>query len=182
MSLGYPNGYMVCSNRDNIPYPGGNTPVRDATAIETQASSETTPKEKMSIILYSGTVDKLTAASILATGGAAMGMQVNIFLTFWGLLALKKGAWQDPQQQRISSEFAEYAPMVMEAMKSGKVKPWIEILREAREIGEVNVYACGMTMDLFGLKLEDMEDIVTGVQGVTGFVAEAKESAVTLFI
>lgn len=136
----------------------------------------------MSIILYSGTVDRLTAASILATGGAAMGMQVNIFLTFGGLLALKKGAWQDPQQQKISAEFAEYAPMIMEAVKTNRVKPWIEILREAKEIGDVNVYACGMTMDLFGLNLEDLEDLVTGVQGVTGFVNSAKDSDISLFI
>src|SRR5690606_5903530 len=139
-------------------------------------------KQKMSIILYSGTVEKLTAAAILAAGGAAMDMQVNVFLTFWALLAMKKGAWQDTAQLKVSAEFAEYAPMMMEAVKDGKVKPWIEVLREAKEIGDVNVYACGMTMDLFGLKLEDLEDVVSGVQGVTGFMADAKESAVSLFI
>ena len=72
--------------------------------------------------------------------------------------------------------------MIMEAVQANKVKPWIELLREAREIGEVNVYACGMTMDLFGLTLDDMEDIVTDIQGVAGFVAEARDSAITLFI
>lgn len=154
----------------------------EALANETRAEQEVTDRQKMSIILYSGTVDKLTAAAILATGGAAMDMQVNIFLTFWALLALKKGAWQDPQQQKVSSEFAEYAPMIMQAVQANKVKPWIELLREAREIGEVNVYACGMTMDLFGLTLDDMEDIVTDIQGVAGFVAEARDSAITLFI
>ncbi|OUM98544.1 MAG: hypothetical protein BAA04_11595 [Firmicutes bacterium ZCTH02-B6] len=143
---------------------------------------ESVSKKKMSIILYSGTVDKLTAAAILATGAAAMDMQVNIFLTFWGLLAHKKGAWQDPGQQKLSAEFAEYAPVMMEALQAGKVKPWIELVREAKELGDVNVYACGMTMDLFGLRLEDLEDIVSGVQGVTGFMAEAQDSSVTLFI
>src|SRR5690606_2321870 len=88
-----------------------------------------TTKQKMSIILYSGTVDKLTAAAILAAGGAAMDMQVNVFLTFWALLAMKKGAWQDTAQLKVSAEFAEYAPMMMEAVKDGKVKPWIEVLR-----------------------------------------------------
>jgi len=153
-----------------------------ATASDARTEQGANGRQKMSIILYSGTVDRLTAAAILATGGAAMDMQVNIFLTFWGLLALKKGAWQDPQQQKISAEFAEYAPMIMEAVQANKVKPWIQLLREAREIGEVNVYACGMTMDLFGLTLDDMEDIVTDVQGVAGFVAEARDSAITLFI
>ncbi len=155
--------------------------VNETKEQETSTQREAT-RQKMSIILYSGTVDKLTAASILATGGAAMDMQVNIFLTFWGLLAFRKGAWKELERQKISAEFAEYAPMMMEAMQQGKVKPWMEVLREAKEIGDVNVYACGMTMDLFGLKLEDLEDVVTAVQGVTGFVAEAKDSAITLFI
>ncbi|MBO8141233.1 MAG: DsrE/DsrF/DrsH-like family protein [Firmicutes bacterium] len=157
-------------------------PEQPSTTIEEGSSRQQDRKQRMSIILFSGTVDKLTAASILATGGAAMDMQVNIFLTFWGLLALKKGAWKDPNQQKISGEFAEYAPMVMEAFRKKNVKPWIEMLREAREVGEVNVYACGMTMDLLGLSLEDLEDIVDGVQGVAGFVAEARESDITLFI
>lgn len=152
-----------------------------ATQGAATAQEETRP-QKMSIILYSGTVDKLTAAAILATGGVAMDMQVNIFLTFWGLLAFKKGAWKDPEQQKLPAEYADFAPMMMEAVQQNKVKPWLEILQEAREIGDVNVYACGMTMDLFGLKLEDMEDIVTDIQGVAGFVAEAKESGITLFI
>src|SRR5690606_17691624 len=73
-----------------------------------------TTKQKMSIILYSGTVDKLTAAAILAAGGAAMDMQVNVFLTFWALLAMKKGAWQDTAPLKVSAEFAEYAPMMEE--------------------------------------------------------------------
>jgi len=152
------------------------------TTTTTITEQELCPKPKMSIILYSGTVDKLTAAGVLATGGAAMDMEVNIFLTFWALLAMKKGAWQDPAQQKISAEFAEYAPMMMEAVRQNKVKPWLQLLREAKEIGDVNIYACGMTMDLFGLRLEDLEDVVTGIQGVTGFVAKAKDSAVTLFI
>ncbi len=50
--------------------------------------------DRMSIIVFSGTVDKLMAASILATGGAAMGMEVEVFLTFWGLDAFRKDGYK----------------------------------------------------------------------------------------
>ena len=51
-------------------------------------------EDRMSLIVFSGTVDKLMAASILATGGAAMGMEVELFLTTWGLEAFRKDAYK----------------------------------------------------------------------------------------
>lgn len=135
--------------------------------------------DKLSIILFSGTVDKLMAASILATGAAAMDQQVTIFLTFWGLMAFRKGDWQ--QNQRLSADFADYAPMAMQAMETHKVPSWMQTLKEAMEVGNVKVYACGMTMDLFGLSLDDLEPVVSDVIGVAGFVSEA-EGGQSLFI
>ena len=60
-------------------------------------------QEKFSIVLFSGTVDKLVAAVTLATGAAVMGKEVNIFLTYWGVVAFRKGRLenQPPLQQRI---------------------------------------------------------------------------------
>ena len=46
--------------------------------------------KRMSLVVFSGTVDKLTAVATLATGAAAMNMEVDLFLTFWGLEAFKK--------------------------------------------------------------------------------------------
>jgi peroxiredoxin family protein len=60
-------------------------------------------KERMSLIVFSGTVDKLTAASILATGGAAMGLEVELFLTNWGLAAFRKGDYKE--NMRITKEY-----------------------------------------------------------------------------
>lgn len=141
-----------------------------------------TETNKMSLIVFSGTVDKLMAATVLTSGAAAVGMKVDIFVTFWGLMAFRKGASQDPAQQKISAEFSEFGPAMQQAMKAKNVKSWLEMLRDAQDIGEVNVYACGLTMDMFGLKMEDFEDVVKGVKGVTGFMAEAENSKVTLFI
>lgn len=137
-------------------------------------------QERMSIIVFSGTVDKLMAASILATGGAAMGMEVELFLTTWGLEAFRKDNYKT--NMRISKDFEDYGPIMIEQMKAKKVPSWMDTLKDAKEIGELKVYACSMTMELYGMKLEDLEPIVEEVTGVATFVERAKEGRITLFI
>jgi peroxiredoxin family protein len=137
-------------------------------------------QERMSLIVFSGTVDKLMAASILATGAAAMGMEVEVFLTTWGLEAFRKGNYQ--VNTRISKEYEDYGPLMMQQMMAKKVPSWMDNLKGAKEIGEVKVYACSMTMELFDMKLDDLEPIVDDVTGVATFVERAKESRITLFI
>lgn len=136
-------------------------------------------QDKLSIIVFSGTVDKLMAASIVATGAAAMGKEVNLFLTFWGLMAFRKDDWKT--NQRMSADFADYAPMAAQAMQAKKVPSWLETLRSGMEVGTIHVKACGMTVDLFGLTLADFEDVVSEITGVASFVAES-EGGQTLFI
>jgi peroxiredoxin family protein len=137
-------------------------------------------RDRMSIIVFSGTVDKLMAASILATGGAAMGMEVEVFLTTWGLEAFRKGGYQT--NTKVSKDFEEYAPVMMEQMMVKKVPSWMDNFKGAMEVGEVKIYACSMTMELFDMKLSDLEPIVTDVTGVATFVERAKEGRITLFI
>jgi peroxiredoxin family protein len=136
--------------------------------------------ERMSIIVFSGTVDKLMAASILATGGAAMGLEVEVFLTTWGLEAFRKDGYKT--NARISKDYEDYAPIMMEQMKAKKVPSWMDNFKSAQEIGDVKVYACSMTMELFDMKLTDLEPIVEDVTGVASFVERAKDSKTTLFI
>jgi len=137
-------------------------------------------EEHMSIIVFSGTVDKLLAASILTTGGAAMGLAVEVFLTTWGLEAFRKEGYKT--NVRVSKDFEDYAPVMMEQMMVKKVPSWMENFQNAKEIGDVHIYACSMTMELFGMKLQDLEPIVDDVTGVAVFVERAKEGKITLFI
>src|SRR6266849_4447812 len=99
-----------------------------------------TMEERMSLIVFSGTVDKLMAASILTTGGAAMGMEVEVFLTTWGLEAFRKDAYQT--NRKISKDFEEYGPVMMEQMMVKRVPSWMENFKNAQEIGDVKVFAC----------------------------------------
>lgn len=137
-------------------------------------------EDRMSIIVFSGTVDKLMAASILATGGAAMGMDVELFLTTWGLEAFRKDNYKT--NTRVSKDFEEYGPVMMEQMMAKRVPSWMENLRGAREVGNVKVYACSMTMELFNMKLSDLEPIVDEVTGVATFVERVRAGRITLFI
>jgi peroxiredoxin family protein len=134
----------------------------------------------MSLIVFSGTVDKLMAASILATGGAAMGLEVELFLTTWGLEAFRKDGYKT--NRKVSKDFEEYGPIMMEQMVAKKVPSWMENIKNAMEVGDVKIYACSMTMELFDMKLSDLEPIVTDVTGVATFVERAKDGRITLFI
>jgi peroxiredoxin family protein len=116
---------------------------------------------------------------VLASAAAASGIDVEIFATFWGLVALRK----DMQEKwMISKEYSEMAKMVKEVFREGKMPSWVDMLRNAKELGNVKVYACSMTYDMFEMKMEDLIDIVDGVVGAGEYLLKAKESDITLFI
>ncbi len=127
--------------------------------------------DKLSIVLFSGTVDKLMAASVIASGAAAMQKEVTIFATFYGLFALRKGDWK--QNRRVSKDFEDYGAQFLRVLEEKKAPSWLETLRNAMDIGDVKVKACGLTMDLLSIKLEDLEPIVSEIVGVAHFVEEA---------
>ncbi len=137
-------------------------------------------KDKLSMIVFSGTDDKLYPVSILASGAAALGLDVEIFLTFWGLNAFRKDVLK--REMRISKDFEEATPVVSNIFREKNVPHWYDMLKQAKEAGNVKVYACAMTYDLFSMRKEDLADIVDGVVGVGEFLEKAKESSITLFI
>jgi len=136
--------------------------------------------KRMSLVVFSGTADKLTAVATLATGAAAMGMEVELFLTFWGLEAFRTGAKERPP--RITAEFEDYGAVMMELMQVKRVPHWLDTIRAAREIGNVKVFACSATMELFDIQLDDLEDVVDEVTGVATFIDRAKDAEISMFI
>jgi peroxiredoxin family protein len=138
--------------------------------------------DRLSMIVFSGTVDKLFPVAILASGAVAMEQQVDIFLTFWGVEAFRKGAPQ--QNTRMSKDFEEKGQAMMALMQQKKVPSWYETLKKAKDLGNgnVRVHACAMTMDLLGLNKNDLEPIVDDVVGAAEFVEEAQQGKITLFI
>jgi Uncharacterized conserved protein len=136
--------------------------------------------DKLAIVVFSGTVDRLLAAAIIASGGVALGMDVELFLTFWGLNAFRKDSVNS--NTRFSKDYEDMAPLMMEVMKNKNVPSWFEMLKKAKEIGNVKVHACAMTYDLLDMKKGDLADVVDDVIGVGEFISMAKDAKITLFI
>ena len=162
---------------------GHTTPEKHHEVTPLPAPAEAAPPptaNRLAIVLFSGTIDKLMSASIMATGAAAMGMDVEIFLTNWGALAFRKG--DHLTNTRVSADYADYQSVLLEQMAAKKVTSWMENLEGAKEIGNVHITACSHTMTLFDLQLADLEPIVDEVIGVAAFIESARDSAMTLYI
>ena len=175
--------------------------VSDLENAASEAAEETTPeKEKMVLVAASGDLDKAWPVLILATTGAAYGMDVTIFFTFWGLSILKKpgtGVTGDDWRQKLMSafhkgtpdglqlsklHFAGMGPTMMKSLAEDKnVASVQELLDTAHSLG-VKMWPCQMTMDLMGLKPEDLIDGLDEPAGAGSAVSLMKEASINLFI
>ncbi len=133
---------------------------------------------KLSLIVSSDKLDKLYPAAILASTSASMNWKAELFFTFWGLIALKRGY----EPQSVSSDYSQYEESILESIKSGSLPEWKELLRKARRDGNLKIYACSTTLNTFGIKKEDLEDFVDEIVGSATFLSKAKDSEITLFI
>ena len=118
----------------------------------------------LSLVLFSGTDDKLNAAAVLAVGAAAMGRKVNVFLQYWALDAFRA--------DRIHKDHGvapEAGPEGLAAMERHGGQHWSEILRQAKDVGDVGIHACSLSMEMFGLQVEDLDPLVDDQKGVASF-------------
>ena len=158
-------------------------------------------ENKLSIIVFSGDLDKLLAAFVLSTGAAAAGMQVRLFFTFWGTAALRDAKKRVEGKDLMSKMFGFMLPkgstkvklskmhmagmgtsMMRMLMKKKKVASLEEMLAMAGQMG-VEICVCEMSMGLMGFKREELIDYPHMSQcGVATFLAEASTSRVQLFI
>lgn len=133
-------------------------------------------EKPLSLVLFSGTDDKLNAAAVLTVGAAAMGRPVNLFLQYYALDAFRAG--RVCSDHALSPEAtAEQAPVV----RAHPGQHWSELLKQAKDVGEVNIQACALSMDMFHLKQADLDPLVDGVEGVAAFMASASDGQV-LFV
>ena len=132
--------------------------------------------EPLNLVLFSGTDDKLQAAAVLAAGAAALGKPVNIFLQYWALDAFR--ADRIGRDHGLAPEAgAEGRRNVDRLAKAGQAS-WAETLRQAKDLGEIDIQACSLSMDLLDLDDGDLDPLVDGVEGVTAFYLNAGEGQV----
>jgi len=171
----------------------------DALRQEIAALAERTPEDRVSLVVFSGDLDKLIAAFIIGTGAAAAGLETSIFFTFWGLSALKREKPPPLHKELKQRLFALLTPgsskelgtsqfnffgigarMLRSMMREQGIASLEELMAIARELG-VKLTACTMSMDAMGVTKEELID---GIEygGVAAFMAAASRSRVSLFI
>lgn len=157
-----------------------------------------TPEGK-TIIVFSGDLDKVLASFIIANGAAAMGRKVTMFFTFWGLTALRKPEKQPVKKTFIENMFGSMLPrgtgrlhlsrmnmggmgtaMMKKIMNDKNVDSLETLMKKAMDNG-IKIIACTMSMDVMGIK---QEELIDGVElgGVGTYLGDAEESNVNLFI
>lgn len=137
--------------------------------------------EKATIILHSGDMDKVYSALIIGNGALAMGMDVSIYFTFWGLQRLQKGGLEKgPLSKMHMLGLGKW--MIERRMKRANVASLEKLLRDFKELGG-RIIACEMTMDIMGIEREGLREELIDEYGAVGtYVQEAREAEITLFI
>jgi len=131
--------------------------------------------ERFCMVVSEGTFDKAMMPLIMGTTAASMGMEVHVFYTFFGLKLLKKGV-----RPKLPGLMSLFTGMMEKKMKKVNVPGYQEMLAQAKELG-VNFYACSTSMELMGMKKEQLID-GTKVLGASAFLNLAADSKVQLFI
>ena len=160
-----------------------------------------TAENKLSMVVFSGDLDKVLASMVIATGAVAMGMEVVMFFTFWGTPVLRDANKSVGGKDVMGKMFGTMLPkgtsqvklskmnmggmgtmMMKGLMQKKNVASLEEMLALAEELG-VRIIICEMSMDLMGFKREEMisyEHLNFG--GVAKFIEEAGSSKIQLFI
>jgi len=162
-------------------------------------TSCTTGRDAKNIIVFSGDLDKAIASFIIANAAAAMGRHVEMFFTFWGLNILRKPEKVGVKKDFLSRMFGMMMPrgskrlglskmnmlglgpkMIRGVMMKKNIASLEELIDTARKSG-VELVACSMSMDVMGIKPEELIDGVR-ISGAAAMLANAEESDMSLFI
>ncbi len=173
------------------------TQVEAASAL---AELQETKPEKVTIVVLSGDMDRAMAAFIIATGAAAMGMQVTMFFTFWGLNIIRRDGARSSAKDWLRRMFGLLnkggadrlklsrfhfgglgTRMMKRVMKQNRMPNVPELLETAQDLG-VQFIACTTTLGLMGISKDTLIEGVDQLAGVSTYLAEAREGSVNLFI
>jgi peroxiredoxin family protein/TusA-related sulfurtransferase/rhodanese-related sulfurtransferase len=163
------------------------------------AKTEVSGGDGKTFVVFSGDLDKTIAAFIMANGAAAMGRDVTIFFTFWGLNILRR-----PEKVNVKKAFIEKmfgimmprgtkklglsrmnmggmgAKMIRSIMKNKDVTSLEDLIQQAIDHG-VRLVACQMSMDIMGIHKEELIDGIE-LGGVSTFLGSGEQSDMSLFI
>jgi peroxiredoxin family protein len=138
--------------------------------------------KKLTMALYSGSLDKLTAAGVILGGAAADDMDVDVYVLMMGARAFKKEVGAD----REKLEMAEYPMLKEEFMCMAdklSVKPWTDFFKEAKELTNVKIHICGLAGKIWdGNTMDDFIDLADDIVGINEYITSAQEADMHLLI
>ena len=138
--------------------------------------------KRLTIALFSGSLDKLTAAGIILSGAAADDMDVEVFVLLQGARAFMKGIAENNDKLELA-ENPKLKAEFMESLEKLNVKPWLEFFREAKELTNVKIYICGLDGKVWGgEKLDDFVDLADDIVGIGECITSMEKSDIHLFI
>jgi peroxiredoxin family protein len=156
--------------------------------------------KRMAIVCWSNDLDRVWPTLILATTGAASGMEVDVFYTFWGLRALQRNDkritgtnWMQKGESVVDRGGTDHlklgkihfggagTAMIKKLARDYKVADPTALMEMALDCG-VRMYPCQMTMDLYGIKREDFIEGLQPSMGAASFLDMAADADITLFI
>lgn len=132
--------------------------------------------QTVSLVLFSGTDDKLQSAAVMTAGAAALGKPVHIFLQYWALDAFRADRLE--RDHGLAPEAGPEGRAAVDALGAAGQEPWYQTLRQTKELGGVEVQACSLSMDLLKITPEDLDPLVDGVEGVAAFWLAAGDGQV----
>ena len=172
---------------------------RGTTEVSSEAASAAPGKNGKTIIVFDGDMDKVLASFVIANGALAMGRPVTMFSTFWGLTALRKSENVSVKKNLIEKMFGWMLPrgagklklskmnmggmgtaMMKGIMKDKNIDSLETMMKKAMDNG-VKIIACSMSMDVMGIRPEELIDGVE-IGGVGTYLGAAEDSDVNLFI
>jgi NADPH-dependent 2,4-dienoyl-CoA reductase/sulfur reductase-like enzyme/peroxiredoxin family protein/TusA-related sulfurtransferase/rhodanese-related sulfurtransferase len=193
------NTFIKAERRNRVNYVflrKGSTEVK---SVENETKGNVELPQGKTMVVFSGDLDKVLASFIIANGALAMGRQVTMFFTFWGLNALRKSNHPKVKKTFIENMFGKMMPkgskklklskmnmggmgtaMMKKVMKDKNVDSLEELMQKAMDNG-LKIVACTMSMDIMGITEEELID---GIEyaGVASYLGDAEEGNVNLFI
>lgn len=127
--------------------------------------------QPLSLVLFSGTDDKLNAAAVMTAGAAALGRPVHVFLQYWALDAFRADRLKN--DHGLAAEASAEGKAAVEQLIAEGQAPWYETMRQAKELGSVEIQACSLSMDVLHIEEDELDSLVDGVEGVTAFYINA---------
>jgi peroxiredoxin family protein len=136
--------------------------------------------KKMTMALFTGSVDKLTCAGVILSGAAADDMDVDIFVLLMGAHAFKK---ENVNEKGTLAELSHLEDEYFASLERLKVNTWYNFFKEAKELTNVKIHICGLAGKIWGgEKLEDFNDLADDICGIGEYITSAQEADVHMLI